>query len=652
MKQIKISFLCLFSILILNGNLVGQANKALSASDITKSVFEQGLKHTELDFYAGTLMLHGMSEFSLLKGNEALQNRVIGIYQKFGNGEIKAKGSLISYEAGGSGAAFLAWKGVTDKLDEQVENSASKMMKNQKRSPEGILTAVWAKNDQIFIDVAFAVTPYLLYSGLKSGNQEYVDMAVKETLELFKILKDNKTGLLHQARGFTAPGVLSQDNWSRGNGWGAFAIASLVRDLPESHPKRKEVVALAQQFFTASLRYQNKEGLWHQEMTNPKSYVETSGSGLMLYGLGIMLEKGLMDNKYMSNFKLGLSGYTSYIGSDGSVSHTCFSCLNPGKGTKKEYEARPWAFNDHHAFGPVVLAYAQAAKMGIDSITPLKRLGLYSVIDNPSVPRTYVTSARGRDVAWENDRMAYRVFGPAVRAKVGSGVDIWAKKVDYPILDKWYKLNAEGKDYHVDRGEGCDFYDMGKLRGCGGIAIWIDGKPYAAESYDTYKIIKNQKDKIEFEINYNTWNVPEMQITEQKYIEMENGTNLFKVTSTLKSPENKELTVAIGVTTFGKPSIYKNEKKAFLSVWEQINPTQGSLGSAVLANPKNFVGFASYKGDEFILIKVRTNVPFSFYAGAGWEKSRYFKSNTDWNKYIMKETKKADFNTSITTRYP
>ena len=59
------------------------------------------------------------------------------------------------------------------------------------------MTSKHAKDtlEQLFIDVAFAVTPYLLYSGLKMGNREYVDFAVRETLELFRILKDSKTAL-------------------------------------------------------------------------------------------------------------------------------------------------------------------------------------------------------------------------------------------------------------------------------------------------------------------------------------------------------------------------------------------------------------------------------------------------------------------------
>jgi hypothetical protein len=184
---------------------------------------------------------------------------------------------------------------------------------------------------------------------------------------------------------------------------------------------------------------------------------------------------------------------------------------------------------------------------------------------------------------------------------------------------------------------------MGKLLGCGGLAVWIDGKPYSSESYDSFTIIKNQSDKIEFELEYNTWNVPDLKIEEHKKVEMERGTNLFKVTSTLKSDKNQELTVAVGLTTFGKQEILQDKKSGLLSIWEKMDTTHGCLGTAVLVNPKDFAGFASSGGDVFILMKVKTNVPFSYYAGAGWEKSRYFKNKNDWNTYIKSQTKKVKF---------
>jgi hypothetical protein len=339
-----------------------------------------------------------------------------------------------------------------------------------------------------------------------------------------------------------------------------------------------------------------------------------------------------------------LRGFTSYIGSDGSVSHGCFSCLAPGKGTKQDYKDRGWVYNDHHAFGPVVLAFAQAAKLKIDRITPLIKQGQYSLFDSPEVPRAYVMPARGVDISWENDRIGFRLYGgTTVRGKVRSGTDVWAKRVDYPTLEKWYRLNEEGKDYHQDRGEGCDFYHMGKRLGCGAIAIWKGGKPYAAETYDGYRITKNQDDKLAFELQYKTWNVPGITIEEQKTIEMPMGTHFFKATSVLKSDQNTELTIAIGLSTFGKPEIYKDEKLGTLAVWEKMDSINGSLGTAILVDRKSFAGFANYNGDEYILIKVKTNVPFVYYAGAGWEKNKYFKKSSDWKTYVSLEKSNLKF---------
>jgi rhamnogalacturonyl hydrolase YesR len=620
-----------------NQNLYAQESGKVSTRQLVTSVFEMGKEHCDLGFYAGTLMLHGMSEFALLEGKEEVLNEVISIYEKFGNGEIEPKGNFISYEAGGSGAAYLSWKGATDKLDPQVAAAAEKMMKNQMRSPENVMTSKDAKYDlgQVFIDVAFAVTPYLLYTGLKFEKPEYVDYAVFETLELFRILRDEKTGLVHQARGYQGLGKVTEDCWSRGNGWGAFALAILVRDLPVSHPRYEEVAALAKEFFTAVLKFQNDQGLWHQEMTEPSSYVETSGSGLLLYGLGLVLENGLIDRKYVKNFETGIENLTSYIGSDWSVSHTAFSCRAIKDGTKDDYINHPWVYNDHHAFGPVILAFVQAARMGMYEVLPAQKLGQFSIKDSPKVPRTYVKYARGNEMAWENDRIAFRAFGPSVRGKVANGIDVWAKSVDYPILDKWYKLNAEGKDYHKDRGEGADFYNMGKRIGCGGLALWIDGKPYAPDTFDGHRIIQNQDNGIEFDLNYNTWKVPGMKLREQKKIQMEEGSNLFKVTSTITSDENNEIMVAIGLTTFGKAQKYQNKEKGILSCWEDMGSGHGNLGTAILVDPDSFAGLASYEGDEFILIKTMTNQPFSYYAGAGWDRNNYFKKQKDWRDYLL-----------------
>lgn len=625
-----------------------QSGKPVSTLQLAEKVLEKGLVTIDLGQYPGTLLMHGMSELALISADPALLSRTIDLFQKYETKEIKGRGSYISYEVGGTGAALLVYKGKADVLSPQVLSGAERMMKEQKRSSEGLLVPPWAKieTDQVFVDMAFAVTPYMLYAGMHYQRPEYVDLGIYETTELHKILKNDETHLWHQARGFSGR-YLSEDHWSRGNGWASFALALLVRDLPDTHPQKKEVNRLAKEFYTAVVKFQDKEGMWHQEMTDFDSYVETSGTGLLLFGIGIMLEKGLLDKSYYDSFVKGLSAYTSYIAEDGSVSHTTIGCLSPRTGTKDDYRNRPWAFNDSHAFGPAVLAYTQAYKMGIKEIKPSKKLGCYAIPDTvfSKTPKAYVryVPQRKEDVAWENDRIAFRVFGPPVKNQVGSGIDIWVKSVKYPIIDKWYYLNSKGQDYHTDRGEGCDFYDMGYFRGCGGTAVWKDGKPYTSQTYFNHRILKNDADEIIFELTYSPFDVDSIKVTERKVISMRKGSNLFRVSCTFDTESNANLMLGVGLTTFGKPQVNKDREKGILSCWEQIDPQQGSLGTAVLVNPAEIVDFLQYEKDQFVLIRMNPGVPIVYYSGAGWSKSIDFKDESDWVNYLRKESERNGF---------
>ena len=56
-------------------------------------------------------------------------------------------------------------------------------------------------------------------------------------------------------------------------------------------------------------------------------------------------------------------------------------------------------------------------------------------------PRAYarLVPERKDDLAWENDKVAFRVYGPALRSgPEDSGIDVWCKRVARPVIDKWY----------------------------------------------------------------------------------------------------------------------------------------------------------------------------------------------------------------------
>jgi rhamnogalacturonyl hydrolase YesR len=624
------------------GLRAGDARPPFAPRTLAGQVLAKGLAEIDLGLYPGSLLLQAMSELAVVSGEPALQTRVIAEYGKFATKETKGRGSFISYEVGGSGAAYLRYRGLGDALAKQVAEGASRMVAQQKRSSEGLLVPTWAppEKDQVFIDIAFAVTPYLLYAGLAEGRSDYVDLAVFETMELIRILRDPRSGLVRQGRGFRGRGVISEDNWSRGNGWAAVGLAALVRDLPAAHRRRPEVEALARDFFQAVLRHQNPAGLWYQEMTDPTAYTETSGSGLLLYGLGVMLEKGLLDRKYEANLRRGLGGLSAYIAADGSVSHTCIGCLCPGAGTKADYKARVWAHNDPHAFGAVVLAYTQAMKLGIKEVAPKLAPGCFAdPADSPGKPRTYVVRQPdgAQNVGWENDRIAFRVYGPTVHHRVGSGIDVWPKSVEYPIIDKWYRLGAAGFEYHTERGEGADFYHVGRERGCGGSAIWRDGRPFSSETYGTYRLVTNAPDQVEFTLEFEPWDAAGLRVAESKTIRMVSGTNFFQVTHTVQTASAANITVGLGLTTFGPPSLRQSRERGTMATWQQADPAHAMIGTAIVADPRQVTGFGAPGQDRYLLLGVRPNEPFTYYLGAAWAGNPRFQAPGSWDALLERE---------------
>ncbi len=101
----------------------------------------------------------------------------------------------------------------------------------------------------------------------------------------------------------------------------------------------------------------------------------------------------------------------------------------------------------------------------------------------PGEPAATDTIAWGRlfperkdDMAWENDRAAYRAYGPALQAsgERAFGYDIWTKCVPFRVLEKRMADDIErGISFHVDHGEGMDVYAVGPTLG-GGTAALLD----------------------------------------------------------------------------------------------------------------------------------------------------------------------------------
>lgn len=343
---------------------------------VAQLVYQQAKALHTFQHYTGILTLNSLARLAISAedstAKEDLLKEAQTQYSPFLRGEAEINFcNFECYKCGGSGAAHLWWK---DALPEASESTfipyIEELLNQAPRDKNGILCHPKdVPSEKIWIDIAFAVTPFLLYCGLKLNRDDLISQAWKETRLLIEALYVPETGLVNQAINFRGLGHRSDDHWSRGNGWAMHGLAALIESMPKTHPDRKAVEKTYVAFVDACLKVQDpNSGLWHQEMTAPESYIETSGSGLLLHGIGVGLADGILDESYQAAFEKGLKNYLSYIAVDGSVHNTCVGCLSPNEGTKQDYIKHPYQLNDCHAFGPAILAFGQAYANGIKTI--------------------------------------------------------------------------------------------------------------------------------------------------------------------------------------------------------------------------------------------------------------------------------------------
>ena len=140
-------------------------------------------------------------------------------------------------------------------------------------------------------------------------------------------------------------------------------------------------------------------------------------------------------------------------------------------------------------------------------------------------------------MAWESDRAAFRIYGEGLKktpqAMSSSGIDVWSKRTRALIVDRWY---TKKESYHIDTGEGADFYDVGETLGNGGTAGWAKDTIWRADNFKSWRIIAAGPIRAIFELKYDPWNVAGRSVSETKRIAIDAGSNLYKATSIFTSP--------------------------------------------------------------------------------------------------------------------
>lgn len=257
---------------------------------------------------------------------------------------------------------------------------------------------------------------------------------------------------------------------------------------------------------------------------------------------------------------------------------------------------------------------------------------------------------RTDDYTWENNRVAFRVYGPKAQqmkeqgdpaGTLSSGVDAWFKKVDYPIINKWYKKNSDGTgSYHKDTGEGKDAFHVGPSRGVGGIAVKRDTVYYTSKNYVEYKTITTGPIRTSFYLKFADWDAQGNTITESRIVSLDLGSNLSKFEVAIGGTK----AIAAGLTLHGKSGVVNgNNKNNWLTHWELIESSE--VGTAIVAPKKYFKGYQIYKTKQVDLSNAYANLKVInnkavYYAGFWWKESGQFANQKEWEDYLTLFSKK------------
>ncbi|WP_257667388.1 DUF4861 domain-containing protein [Parapedobacter tibetensis] len=315
--------------------------------------------------------------------------------------------------------------------------------------------------------------------------------------------------------------------------------------------------------------------------------------------------------------------YADFIDAFGADS--LFNITDKESGTEIAYQLE----TKGHAEPQNILLHVQVPASG--SISLIVESGAPTPVEAKTFAR-YVPE-RLDDFAWENDLVAFRMYGKALEGRPddAQGLDLWSKRTPNLVIDKWY---AHG-DYHKDHGEGMDYYSVGQTLGAGDIAPYSDGTVHYPKHYRNYEILDNGPLRSTFRLDYEPWQVEDKTVSVSKLIGIDAGSQLNTVQVTFTIDGDGKLPVALAVARREQPGeLLKEEDQGLLGYWEPEHGEDGITGVGVALDDGTFDGFEDLPSQYLALFTADNGTPITYYNGGAWSKAGKITTAEEWFNYL------------------
>lgn len=288
---------------------------------------------------------------------------------------------------------------------------------------------------------------------------------------------------------------------------------------------------------------------------------------------------------------------------------------------------------------------------------------------------------RQNDFSFENDLVAYRIYGPGTSGKGERlyGYDIFLKRNDRPSLDHLYagqcdkqmwttvdKLRRMGQRelaedvyqygfcYHVDHGEGMDVYKVGATLGAGTNALMHGNEIIYPWCFQYAEVLDSGPLRMTVRLTFPKTRIDGADVTETRLLTIDKGSRMVRAEVTYDGLPATDFSFLCGI------AVHKENPNAYIYNKEKGYIAYDDLGDPDIYRKKDRVKLDPQKGHTFIgcimpgaddcrfipfdketsgalgHLAATSHRPTTYFFGYAWDgtKNPAIRSMSEWQDYL------------------
>jgi len=200
------------------------------------------------------------------------------------------------------------------------------------KTARGVLHHI-TNQPQVWIDSMYMAPPFLAVAGQPRE-------AVRQIDGMRDLLWDREKRLFSHIWDDGQQQFARKDHWGVGNGWAAAGMTRVIRALPEEMAEeRARLIGYVREVLDGCLVYQRPDGLFHDIVDDPESFIETNLAQMLAYTIYRGIQEGWLEASYREAADRMRSAARAKVDEYGLVQDVCGSPTFLLPGTASEGQA-------------------------------------------------------------------------------------------------------------------------------------------------------------------------------------------------------------------------------------------------------------------------------------------------------------------------